>query len=404
MKTLLRFSIILFTTTLVLVLVSGTVARAQVSSFPYLYAFNNFGGTQDPITGDGNWSSQATTTGNWTGTVRTGTPPPGGSAEKSGFKTSATYARLRVRLNTSGKAFTGLELFEFNMKRTGNGTSAGNTAATVTTEYSTDGVNYTTIAGPTALSTYLPNTSWNFKSYLLPLGVGGNSSVYLVIKITSGSNTDNHDQINVDDVSISGGALPIQLASFAASVIRNNPASQQSGWDVEVVWKTVSETNNYGFEVYRKRGESADWNQIGFVEGHGTTLAPQSYTYIDQSVAFGKHSYRIKQVDLDGNSQTFPEMEVNVGVGPDKFVLAQNYPNPFNPSTIVEFVVPQSGFATIKVYNMLGQEIATLFEGNADAGRINTARFIAPNLPSGLYFYTLRSAGKTDTKRMLLMK
>src|SRR3990172_1448140 len=147
MKTLLRFSIILFTTTLVLVLVSGTVARAQVSSFPYLYAFNNFGGTQDPITGDGNWSSQATTTGNWTGTVRTGTPPPGGSAEKSGFKTSATYARLRVRLNTSGKAFTGLELFEFNMKRTGNGTSAGNTAATVTIEYSTDGVNYTTIAG-----------------------------------------------------------------------------------------------------------------------------------------------------------------------------------------------------------------------------------------------------------------
>ena len=200
----------------------------------------------------------------------------------------------------------------------------------------------------------------------------------------------------LEDVTVENAtALPVQLISFSAVA---------SGLTAHLRWSTASETNNYGFEVYRKRGESADWNQIGFVEGHGTTLAPQSYTYIDQSVAFGKHSYRIKQVDLDGNSQTFPEMEVNVGVGPDKFVLAQNYPNPFNPSTIVEFVVPQSGFATIKVYNMLGQEIATLFESNADAGRINTARFIAPNLPSGLYFYTLRSAGKTDTKRMLLMK
>jgi hypothetical protein len=199
------------------------------------------------------------------------------------------------------------------------------------------------------------------------------------------------------------GALPIQLASFSASVVRGN--------DVEVTWKTVSETNNYGFEVYRKRDGTDDWLKIAFVNGHGTTLAPQSYSYLDRALAFGKYYYRIKQIDLDGKSEIFPkgtpsepEMEVTVGVTPGAFVLAQNYPNPFNPSTQIEFVVPESGFVTLKVYNVLGQEVATLFEGSLEAGRINTVQLGASNLPSGLYFYTLKSTAKTETKRMILTK
>jgi hypothetical protein len=214
--------------------------------------------------------------------------------------------------------------------------------------------------------------------------------------VTNSSN----DPITGNEEDISGSLtnipLPIQLASSTASVVRGN--------DVEVAWKTVSETNNYGFEIYRKRGETGEWAKIGFVQGHGTTLAAHSYTYLDKSVGFGKYYYQIKQVDLDGKSETLPAMEVTVGVSPGTFVLTQNYPNPFNPSTVIEFVVPQSGHATMKVYNVLGQEVSTLFEGNAEAGKINTTRFDASNLPSGLYFYTLRSAGKADTKWMLLLK
>ena len=97
-------------------------------------------------------------------------------------------------------------------------------------------------------------------------------------------------------------------------------------------------------------------------------------------------------------------MEVSVGVGPDRFVLAQNYPNPFNPSTIIEFTIPQSGFATMKVFNVLGQEVATLFEGMAEAGKIYATRLNASSLPSGLYFYRLRSSEKVETKRMVLVK
>ena len=214
--------------------------------------------------------------------------------------------------------------------------------------------------------------------------------------------------------------VPIQLASISASLVRAN--------DVEVSWHTVSETNNYGFEVERKRIHNrfpprADapaaqsglmqWTNIAFVQGHGTTLEPQFYSYTDRSVPFGKYYYRIKQIDLDGKWEIFPNpdksgsepgMEVTVGVGPDNFILAQNYPNPFNPNTVIEFVVPQSGFATLKVYNVLGQQVKSLFEGNAEAGRIHGANFEASNLPSGIYFYTLRYGGKVETKRMLLMR
>jgi hypothetical protein len=205
--------------------------------------------------------------------------------------------------------------------------------------------------------------------------------------------------------------LPVELTLFTASVLRDN--------DVEVGWKTVSETNNYGFEVYRKRdhdlhdsqdyhanqaNRGGEWKKLGFVEGHATTLTPQSYSYLDKSVGFGKYLYQIKQIDLDGKSETFPEMAVTVGVGPNKFILAQNYPNPFNPNTVIEFVIPQSGVTSLKVYNLLGQEVATVFEGTAEAEKINTARFDASNFPSGMYFYTLRSAGKAEIKRMIVMK
>ena len=95
---------------------------------------------------------------------------------------------------------------------------------------------------------------------------------------------------------------------------------------------------------------------------------------------------------------------MTVGIAPGTFILAQNYPNPFNPSASIEFVVPQNGLATMKVYNILGQEVATLFEGSAEGGKIYTVSFDGSNLASGLYFYTLSSAGKMQTKRMLMMK
>jgi hypothetical protein len=189
--------------------------------------------------------------------------------------------------------------------------------------------------------------------------------------------------------------LPIQMASFAANVVRGN--------DVEVAWKTVSETNNYGFEVYRKRNENGVWNKLGFIEGHGTTLAAQSYTYLDKSVGFGNYFYQIKQIDLDGKSETFPEMNVVVGVAPDQLVLAQNYPNPFNPTTTIEFALPKETHVSLEVYNVIGQRVATLVDETKPTG-IYVVPFNASALASGTYFYRLTTKEVSFIKRMMILK
>jgi hypothetical protein len=89
---------------------------------------------------------------------------------------------------------------------------------------------------------------------------------------------------------------------------------------------------------------------------------------------------------------------------PNKLVLAQNYPNPFNPATTVEFVVPVNGYAILKVYNMLGQEIAILFNGNVQAGLLKAVSFNGARFTSGVYYYTIEYRGQRLVKRMLLLK
>ena len=393
MKTMLRFSTVFFAMALVLTLVPGKSALASVGSFPYSYGWTGASG----LSGDGNWSASHGGGGapDWAYSA-TGGNSGAECVTLAGFSGTSRHSYLILALNFSGKDLNGTETFGFYIRRDQTGAATG----TLLVQYSTSGNSweYTTFTGGSYdLRTAFSNGVYTGVSVTFPAaGLDNDASVWVRIQVTPSSNSNATDPLRVDDVTIQGGALPIQMASFAANVVRDN--------QVEVAWRTVSETNNYGFEIYRKRGDAGEWAKVSFVQGHGTTLAPQSYTYVDAGLSFGKYTYRIKQVDLDGKSETFPEMSVTVGVGPDKFVLAQNYPNPFNPSTLIEFVVPMSGHATMKVYNVLGQEVTTLFEGNAEAGKIQTARFNASNLPSGMYFYTLRSAGKVETKRMLLMK
>lgn len=89
---------------------------------------------------------------------------------------------------------------------------------------------------------------------------------------------------------------------------------------------------------------------------------------------------------------------------PQVFHLEQNYPNPFNPATAIRFSVPVTGFATLDVYNLVGQKVATVFEGVADAGMLHSVTFDGSGLASGVYIYTLRTAGRSDSKKFVLMK
>ena len=88
---------------------------------------------------------------------------------------------------------------------------------------------------------------------------------------------------------------------------------------------------------------------------------------------------------------------------PQQFELNQNYPNPFNPITRIEYSVPKSGYITLKVYNILGQEIASLYEGFQSSGNYTIA-FNGSEFSSGVYLYQMKAHNFSDIKRMLLLK
>ena len=204
-----------------------------------------------------------------------------------------------------------------------------------------------------------------------------------------------------------GGTLPIQLAYINANVIANSD-------DVQVDWRTITETNNYGFYVQQSIDNTNSFADLpnSFVPGHGTTLMQHDYSWTHLGVAQGTYYYRIKQVDLDGTTHYTDAVQVTVdgvtGVEnktvPEVFSLAQNYPNPFNPSTTIRFTVETKGFAILTVFNMIGQEIATLFSGNAEPGRVYRTQFDATDLGNGMYLYKLVSNDQSSIKKMVLLK
>jgi len=88
---------------------------------------------------------------------------------------------------------------------------------------------------------------------------------------------------------------------------------------------------------------------------------------------------------------------------PNSYRLDQNYPNPFNPSTVISYQIPLTGFVTLKVYDVLGNEIATLINEEQNAGS-HSIDFNAAQLSSGIYFYRLDTEKFSETKSMILIK
>ena len=88
---------------------------------------------------------------------------------------------------------------------------------------------------------------------------------------------------------------------------------------------------------------------------------------------------------------------------PKEFTLSQNYPNPFNPVTIISYQLPETEFVTLKIYDILGNEVVTLVNEEKPAGSYNFS-FDASKLPSGVYYYKLRAGNYVETKKMMLLK
>jgi len=203
-----------------------------------------------------------------------------------------------------------------------------------------------------------------------------------------------------------GNPLPVELTSFSAAIKNNS---------ILLTWQTATEVNNYGFEIERQAHPNPSqreglftsplwgaWGAVGFVNGAGNSNSTKEYSFTDKSATSGKYTYRLKQIDNDGKYEYSKEVEVDLGT-PTAFALEQNYPNPFNPTTSIQYSVVGSQNVTIKVFNVLGKEVAVLVSEKQEPGTY-TVEFATTGLASGTYIYRMQAGEFVQTKKMVLLK
>lgn len=205
--------------------------------------------------------------------------------------------------------------------------------------------------------------------------------------------------------------LPIELSSFTAV-----PNAQ---YFVELHWITQSETNVAGFRVYRSTTpfiqDAVMFNT--FVEAHNTSET-QFYTFVDEEIyASGTYYYWLENVDMSGNTDFHGPVIATVTIGdpstPPEIPAIQSgiqkiFPNPFNPTTNIMYTMLEDAAVSVKVYNLRGQLISKLYEGNNVAGTHTVAwNGVADNgteLSSGIYTVLVKIGNKTHSQRVVLSK
>ncbi|MBI3194932.1 MAG: T9SS type A sorting domain-containing protein [Ignavibacteriae bacterium] len=161
----------------------------------------------------------------------------------------------------------------------------------------------------------------------------------------------------------------------------------------------VSKFFGYGIGGY---DDKTDTIQPG--KGYWVKVAQAGKLILSSSTALSA-SNRIKIVPTSELPPSPPDEEVTNHQSqiPTHFALEQNYPNPFNPSTVISYSLPVHSFVTLKIYNTLGEEVATLAEEVQDAG-YKSVEWNAEHIPSGMYFYRLQTSEFTQMKKLLLIK
>ena len=189
----------------------------------------------------------------------------------------------------------------------------------------------------------------------------------------------------------------VELENFSASVRDNK---------VELVWKTRSEKGTVGFDILRSRSKTGTFEVIT-----PQLIAPQSggsYNFTDEKVQAGERwYYKLRELDSHGLMTELGQVEIEIAL-PKEIALRQNYPNPFNPTTTIRFELPAAQPVTIAIFNMTGQLVRTLVDGDYPAG-IHNVLWDAHDdagqpAPSGIYYFRMSADGFSDTKKLLLLK
>jgi len=187
------------------------------------------------------------------------------------------------------------------------------------------------------------------------------------------------------------------------------------------ITKTVQKADGYGTITIPQGTYPALRISYVIVESHYSAPATEPHT-VDSTVTITFLTNEGVRVELDiadgqpyegetyatgaaivVTSGSATSVRNDVGATVKGFALNQNFPNPFNPSTTLSFSLPQSGMTTLKVYDIIGKEVASLIDEDLTAG-LYSVPFNASHLPSGVYFYTLHSGNYRMTKKMALVK
>ncbi len=200
--------------------------------------------------------------------------------------------------------------------------------------------------------------------------------------------------------------LPVELDYFNVAL---------SGRDVRLDWETSVEINNYGFGIERAVSNDTanidnsvdlnNWKEIGFVKGSGNSNSKRNYSFTDFDPSGGIiYRYRLRHVDNQGNYLYSRSAAINII--PQGFALSMNYPNPFNPSTSIDYKLPYESKIIIKLYNIIGKEVATLVNTVQGAGKysIKFDAGVYKNLASGTYIYRMEAGNFISSRKLILLK
>ncbi len=233
--------------------------------------------------------------------------------------------------------------------------------------------------------------NFNYGFIYLEIDASGNVTVD---PLRSGlSPTDNNMGVVGDCASIAGPALPVEFVNIDAEAMDKV---------IQLSWQTVSEVDNYGFEVERSENGQA-FRKISWIDGNGTTSETQSYALVDQDVKSDQvYYYRLKQLDFDGTF-TYSEVVSATMIDGDMAYVGNISPNPASSTqrTYMEVRLAEAQEAKLNIYNMSGQMMqewmASLEKGN------NYVYLRTGSLVAGTYFVKT-SVGNTVEYRKLILR
>jgi len=209
---------------------------------------------------------------------------------------------------------------------------------------------------------------------------------------------------NTDDV------LPVELTYLSVHA---------NGTGARLTWQTASETNNSGFYIQHQspsvdgdspagssadRNPSGDWERLGFVQGAETTSSATSYQFtVEKELSLGTHWFRLRQVDTDGTAYLSDPVSLQVQMW-KKIRLSAPAPNPTTEKIRLSFAVKESDDTTVRLYNLLGQRVATLYQGQPAAKEQHRLSLDTSGLTSGTYVIRLQAGGTAKTRKVTVVR